>query len=433
MLASKITDILEKAPDGSNPFSFMFQFLLRAEKPRSPEYFRPFLTMVAAVYGLVCICCALIVILPLFQGSEGRARNCWILKRRYLGQHEYPYLILNNGLVIAISYLLTGVLFEFFLSLQLNTLSSESALKVHRFSWIEILKLPSQCAIFIQAFTMLFISASDPSADGLGRYFLPPMVFNTLLIGFPLIAAVSSVFLTAQKARAVEKQDNSYLYLSEVLADAISRWEDGQHILSQEQKDLLQSAYSTYLHDSINKLQSRLRIGLFWSFMGVPSILFYFGGISALIATVYRPVEADIKVGSGYKIQRQESNATTGSSESKDTKIFSGKTSLEESSKLSKGSPRRLSRSLRFLWGHYLLMSVALSFDVTTGLVFYLNPNNFKDVKQAEKFFVTNLSGSVLILLGIIILLVRISTDGKPSKNSDEKPSGRIEQKKCTV
>ncbi|KAI9623931.1 hypothetical protein H4Q26_017077 [Puccinia striiformis f. sp. tritici PST-130] len=220
------------------------------------------------------------------------------------------------------------------------------------FDRIEILKLirlfyqlPGACATFIQAFTMLFISASQHSNITIRKYFIPPAIFNSLVIGFPVFVTVASIFLIAHKAGLIHKQDLSYQTLTKLFTDAIFLWDGGQKILSDSQKDLLKGAYEVFTTDTFLKNQSRILIGLFWAFVDIPSIVLYVGCVCALVTTVYQSITTP------HKLR---------------PKIIDPEESIQGPIVMAKESPRPLARSLRFLWLHYLSMSVALSMDAAT-------------------------------------------------------------------
>ncbi|KNE99717.1 hypothetical protein PSTG_07007 [Puccinia striiformis f. sp. tritici PST-78] len=369
MAKQHIFDLTQNAPEGINPYSLAMQALEKMEKPPFGHVFRSALTAFSLIHAATCLCCVAILVIPFFQGEVGGAQHNWILRRKYLGKHGTPYFILNNGLVIGTSL----------------------------FSWIEILKLPGACATFIQAFTMLFISASQHSNITIRKYFIPPAIFNSLVIGFPVFVTVASIFLIAHKAGLIHKQDLSYQTLTKLFTDAIFLWDGGQKILSDSQKDLLKGAYEVFTTDTFLKNQSRILIGLFWAFVDIPSIVLYVGCVCALVTTVYQSITTP------HKLR---------------PKIIDPEESIQGPIVMAKESPRPLARSLRFLWLHYLSMSVALSMDAATGLFFYLNKNNLKDRRLVATFFITNLSSSIFTLIAIIIMLIRIIGDGKEAQKS---------------
>ncbi|KAA1096030.1 hypothetical protein PGT21_002995 [Puccinia graminis f. sp. tritici] len=402
MTIPRISDMLKKAPEGLNPYSFAIMALENLEKPPSGPIFRSVLTIFACISAAIMLCCLGILVVPFFQGEVGGSQHNWIVKRKYSGSRANPYFILNNGLVIGLSYLFGGILFQCYVALQFNTMDSNR--QTSQFSWIEILKLPGSCATFIQAFTMLFISTSNPSQGGTKRYSIPPGIFNFLLIGFPALTAVASIFLIVHKASLVQKQDVSYNVLINLLTDAAKLWDGGEKILSESRNFLLQATYEVFSLDTFLKNRSRIRIGLFWAFMAIPSILFYVGGVIALVTTVYQPIKTPKKL--------QPANLNPNEIKTVGNEMENGPIIL------GKDGSRKLSRSLKFLWLHYFSMSMALSMDAATSMVFYLNKDNLKDIRLARKFFVTNLSSSIFTLVAMIILLARIIGDGKEAKNS---------------
>ncbi|WAR60106.1 hypothetical protein PtB15_9B43 [Puccinia triticina] len=398
----RIFDIINHAPEGLNPFAFTALALEKIEKPPSGPIVRGALIIFACIQAAIILCCVGMLAIPFLQGGVGVAQSHnWIMRRKFSGSHRFPYLILNNVLVIGLSYLIGGILFECYVVLQFNTMNLNR--QTSQFSWIELMNLPACCATFIQAFTMLFISTSNPSQGGIKRHLLPPPIFNFFLIGFPAITTVVSVCLIVHKATLIRKLDDSYSNLIGLLTDAVSLWDNGLIVLPDSQKDGLQAAYEIFMTDTLRKNKSRIRIGLFWALIDVPSILFYFIGVSTLVTTVYQSnkssqVNATALKSDGLKINHSEKFA-------------------EPPPKLLETSPRPLARSLKFLWFHYLAMSMALSMETVTGLVFYLNKDNLKELRLGVVFFITNLSCTIFILIAMIILLARIIVDGREEKN----------------
>ncbi|POW06203.1 hypothetical protein PSTT_09106, partial [Puccinia striiformis] len=346
MAKQHIFDLTQNAPEGINPYSLAMQALEKMEKPPFGHVFRSALTAFSLIHAATCLCCVAILVIPFFQGEVGGAQHNWILRRKYLGKHGTPYFILNNGLVIGVSYLIEGILFQFYVARQFENMNL--ARQTSLFSWYLIrlfYQLPGACATFIQAFTMLFISASQHSNITIRKYFIPPAIFNSLVIGFPVFVTVASIFLIAHKAGLIHKQDLSYQTLTKLFTDAIFLWDGGQKILSDSQKDLLKGAYEVFTTDTFLKNQSRILIGLFWAFVDIPSIVLYVGCVCALVTTVYQSITTP------HKLR---------------PKIIDPEESLQGPIVMAKESPRPLARSLRFLWLHYLSMSVALSMDAAT-------------------------------------------------------------------
>jgi hypothetical protein len=81
------------------------------------------------------------------------------------------------------------------------------------------------------------------------------------------------MFLIVHKASLVQKQDASYNVLINLLTDAAKLWDGGETVLSESQSFLLQATYEVFSLDTLLKNKSRIRIGLFWAFMDIPSIL----------------------------------------------------------------------------------------------------------------------------------------------------------------
>ncbi|KAA1137166.1 hypothetical protein PGTUg99_007685 [Puccinia graminis f. sp. tritici] len=406
-LPTSIFDIMTNATDGTNPFSYAVLALEKLEKPPSGASLRYGLMAFSGVYAAIMLCCLAILIVPFFQGEVGGAQNNWIVKRKYSASYKSPYFILNNGVVIGASYLLGGTLFQLYVGHQFNTMNSNRSNSP--FSWVEIFKLPFSCATFIQAFTMLFISASNPSQGGSKRYSIPPAVFNFFLIGFPALIVVVSLYLVGYKVVSFQQQDASYNFLINLLADAGNLWDGGNLILADSQKASLQSAYEVFTRHTLQKNESRFRIGILWSVVDIPAIVFYLAGVSALVTTVYQPIKTPKKLETiAYSL---------------DEKIKAPPVQMFGSAPivLKKESPNPLARSLKYLWFHNLAMSIALSMDLGTSMIFYLNNDNLKQLRMAGKFLITNLLSALFILLALVILLARIIGDGEEAKKSAAK------------
>ncbi|KAH9456816.1 hypothetical protein Pst134EA_020728 [Puccinia striiformis f. sp. tritici] len=399
MNSSYLSGIIHNAPAGTNPYSSAVLALQKLEKPISYNIFRYVLALYGSIYAVVCLCCVGILITPFFQGKVGGAKHNWIVKRRYMVEHSTPYLIVNNGLMIGISYLIAGVLFQCYITQQFNTMDTDR--QSFLVSWLDMFKLPGACATYIQAFTMLFISASNPSTGGTRKYFMSPAVFNFLLIGLPVLYSIVAIGLIAHKAILIQKSTISYEILITMLTDVAHLWDGGKKIPTDSQQGLLQAAFEIFMEDSSLKSRSAIRIGMLWAFADVPSILIYIGGVYALVTTAHHPFK---------RFRRESAEALTKAPRPGMFEKSPVKLDTEES--------RPLARSLKFLWLHYLAMSVALVWDLAAGMLFYVNRDNLKDTRLAPIFFIINLGTSGSTLLAIIILLARIVGDGKEPKNA---------------
>ncbi|KNE99716.1 hypothetical protein PSTG_07005 [Puccinia striiformis f. sp. tritici PST-78] len=395
MNSSYLSGIIHNAPAGTNPYSSAVLALQKLEKPISYNIFRYVLALYGSIYAVVCLCCVGILITPFFQGKVGGAKHNWIVKRRYMVEHSTPYLIVNNGLMIGISYLIAGVLFQCYITQQFNTMDTD------RQSFLVSWSLPGACATYIQAFTMLFISASNPSTGGTRKYFMSPAVFNFLLIGLPVLYSIVAIGLIAHKAILIQKSTISYEILITMLTDVAHLWDGGKKIPTDSQQGLLQAAFEIFMEDSSLKSRSAIRIGMLWAFADVPSILIYIGGVYALVTTAHHPFK---------RFRRESAEALTKAPRPGMFEKSPVKLDTEES--------RPLARSLKFMWLHYLAMSVALVWDLAAGMLFYVNRDNLKDTRLAPIFFIINLGTSGSTLLAIIILLARIVGDGKEPKNA---------------
>ncbi|KAI9627775.1 hypothetical protein H4Q26_017214 [Puccinia striiformis f. sp. tritici PST-130] len=399
MNSSYLSGIIHNAPAGTNPYSSAVLALQKLEKPISYNIFRYVLALYGSIYAVVCLCCVGILITPFFQGKVGGAKHNWIVKRRYMVEHSTPYLIVNNGLMIGISYLIAGVLFQCYITQQFNTMDTDR--QSFLVSWLDMFKLPGACATYIQAFTMLFISASNPSTGGTRKYFMSPAVFNFLLIGLPVLYSIVAIGLIAHKAILIQKSTISYEILITMLTDVAHLWDGGKKIPTDSQQGLLQAAFEIFMEDSSLKSRSAIRIGMLWAFADVPSILIYIGGVYALVTTAHHPFK---------RFRRESAEALTKAPRPGMFEKSPVKLDTEES--------RPLARSLKFMWLHYLAMSVALVWDLAAGMLFYVNRDNLKDTRLAPIFFIINLGTSGSTLLAIIILLARIVGDGKEPKNA---------------
>ncbi|KAH9447499.1 hypothetical protein Pst134EB_021516, partial [Puccinia striiformis f. sp. tritici] len=243
--------------------------------------------------------------------------------------------------------------------------------------------------------------ASNPSTGGTRKYFMSPAVFNFLLIGLPVLYSIVAIGLIAHKAILIQKSTISYEILITMLTDVAHLWDGGKKIPTDSQQGLLQAAFEIFMEDSSLKSRSAIRIGMLWAFADVPSILIYIGGVYALVTTAHHPFK---------RFRRESAEALTKAPRPGMFEKSPVKLDTEES--------RPLARSLKFMWLHYLAMSVALVWDLAAGMLFYVNRDNLKDTRLAPIFFIINLGTSGSTLLAIIILLARIVGDGKEPKNA---------------
>ncbi|KAA1137167.1 hypothetical protein PGTUg99_007947 [Puccinia graminis f. sp. tritici] len=379
---SHLFDLFRHAPVGSNPFTFALLDLQNQEKPVSGVLIRYALTGFSGIYAMV---------------------------------YDKPYWIINNGLMIGVSYLISGLMFQGFVAQYLSTMDSPRQTFI--FSWIDVFKLPGSCATYIQAFTMLFISASNPSTRGGDKkYSMSPAVFNCLLIGFPAFITLAEIFLISHKASLFHKHNISFDALIKLLHDAANQWDGGHKIPTDSQKDLLQTAFENVTRDAYLKTQSAIRIGMLWSLTDITPILIYIGGVSALVTTAYQPDRTARKVN------------TMDLDQTPPPEMF-GSAPI----KLDTESSNPLARSLRYLWFHYLAMSSALCWDLAAGMTFYVNREHLNDVRLGPIFLVLNLGTSLSTLVGIIILLARIIGDGKESKTDGNQSNEFIRSRTSSI
>ncbi|KAI7943485.1 hypothetical protein MJO28_011013 [Puccinia striiformis f. sp. tritici] len=415
MNSSYLSGIIHNAPAGTNPYSSAVLALQKLEKPISYNIFRYVLALYGSIYAVVCLCCVGILITPFFQGKVGGAKHNWIVKRRYMVEHSTPYLIVNNGLMIGISYLIAGVLFQCYITQQFNTMDTDR--QSFLVSWLDMFKLPGACATYIQAFTMLFISASNPSTGGTRKYFMSPAVFNFLLIGLPVLYSIVAIGLIAHKAILIQKSTISYEILITMLTDVAHLWDGGKKIPTDSQQGLLQAAFEIFMEDSSLKSRSAIRIGMLWAFADVPSILIYIGGVYALVTTAHHPFK---------RFRRESAEALTKAPRPGMFEKSPVKLDTEESRPLARSLSNYFSLyfgdSSIFLPVPLLTSELHIPFRISVAPLLgdvrgaCLGPRSC--TRLAPIFFIINLGTSGSTLLAIIILLARIVGDGKEPKNA---------------
>ncbi|MBW0478206.1 hypothetical protein O181_017921 [Austropuccinia psidii MF-1] len=417
MSKKKLFDIVEEAPENSNPFSYAAATLLSQLSPRPPAYVLSALTVALSIYVALSICCGAIILLPFFQGPESRARHNWLFKRLYLGEFTTPYFVINNGLFVAGSYLIASIMFEIFIVLNYSAIKSHSRVNMHGFIWIEMRWFPGYCAFFVQALTTLYTRASNPNTGGFGKYCIPPLIFNSILLGFPVIIGALSLFLTARKLEAAQKQAWEFEAIVAMLTKAAREWNDGRQKMTSSQQKLLEAAYSKYLRKTELKLHSIRHIGLFWSVMGIPAIVLYILGVVTLLKSINTRVRDMNQISSVENSQIAELDKF-------------GTESFSSSKILKNNSWSNLGRSFKFLWSHYLAMALTLSYDVALGLGCYLQKEDqFKDPARQAIFFVLNLSGGFFMLIAMLALLARMIIEEKTLKKESEEKNASDHEK----
>ncbi|PLW20827.1 hypothetical protein PCANC_08265 [Puccinia coronata f. sp. avenae] len=411
-----LTDILVHEFNGSqsNPFIILIHNLNAKKNPPVDATQSTTLLLSVVTYNVIILVCLGIIFLPYLQGKGTKNRRHWIVKRRYLDGHRQPYWIPNSGLIVAASHLLGSTLFLVFLGLRYRAF--QTGVPVESFygtAWLELRWFPGYCSFFSQAWSTWFVRASDATVRG-KRSGIHPVAFNLNLIVLPTTALVTALFLVSAQAAAMDAEAVSFKTMMESLILVSHQWYPGQTSFNSPQFLLASTTFASYGVKS-DQLLSRFRTtGLFWTFVAVPTLIFYMFGISTLLRVMYKRFRA-------VKREAVDSDicSTISSSDS-------FRKRLKNTASHQQNMANQLPTSFFYLGVHYTMMSLILCYHIVIGLIFYLSDNTamFQD-KFLGLFMVLSNSGSYLLLAALLVQLLRIMLEGKEQAR---KVSSKIEK-----
>ncbi|EHS63891.1 uncharacterized protein PGTG_20873 [Puccinia graminis f. sp. tritici CRL 75-36-700-3] len=406
-----LADIIVQSSQGPkiNPFVELIRGLDEKQNPPVDDSQTEGLLFSIATYIVVFLVCLAIISLPYLQGAGGHKRRHWVMKPQYLDGHPQPYWILNSGLIVAVSHLFGSTLFLVFLGLRYNAFKSGYAAEsFYGSAWLELRWYPSYCSFFTQAWSTWFVRASDASLKGKSSG-IHPLAFNINLIALPLTAFILALILISAQVASMSAQNNSYKDLISSLTVMSLQWHPGQNYLSSPLFHTASIQFLDYGTKSVHLLARFRTTGLFWTFMAVPTLIFYVIGISTLLRVMYKRFRA---------VKGESEHESTVSSFDSFPKRLMANRKRNKSSKLR--------NSFIYLGVHYTMMSLTLFYHIIIGLIFYFSDDVAMVNKSwLELFMVLSNSGSYLLLLALMVQLLRIISEGREQAGMVSKKSGR--------
>ncbi|WAQ91279.1 hypothetical protein PtA15_14A161 [Puccinia triticina] len=387
----------------SNPFLSLMRGLDRRQNPPVDASQARELLVSIATYIIIFLVCVTIICLPYLQGAGGHRRRHWIIKRQYLDGHSQPYWIPNSGLIVAGCHLVGSTFFLVFLGLRYHDFKSGYVADAfYGSAWsvlfllqqmLELRWYPSYWSFFTQAWSTWFVRASEASLKG-KKNGIHPLVFNANLIVFPTTALISALVLISAQVASMSAQVDSYKTLIASLHQLSLHWQQGQNTLGSPQFRTASAQFTEYSIKSSYMLARFRDTGLFWSFMAIPTLIFYVFGISTLLRVMYKRFHA---------VKSQSDQESTISSTGSFVKRLLKNHNQNKSSKLR--------TSFIYLGVHYVMMTLTLVYHIFVGLIFYLSGE--AAMPWLELFMLLANSGSYFLLGALIVQLLRIISEGR--------------------
>ncbi|KAH9455229.1 hypothetical protein Pst134EA_022700 [Puccinia striiformis f. sp. tritici] len=400
----KILTISTDQDRNMNPYIGLIRTLKEKQNPPVDDSQSRGLLITVVAYNFIFLVCVAIICLPYLQGVDGHKRRHWIIKRQFLDAHRQPYWILNSGLIVAVSHILGSTIFLVYLGLRYQAFQSGYASEsFYGSAWLELRWFPSYCSFFTQAWSTWFVRASEASLKG-KKSWIHPIAFNLNLIGLPMTALVLALILISAQVSSMSAQHESFRVLISSLTLCSLQWQQGQKLSD------FALFNSTSVHFNEYALKSTLLIhrfrttGLFWTFMAVPTFIFYVFGISTLLRVMYKRFQA---------VQDQsEEHSSSGKPQSPTWSSSSfGKRFLANHRK---NKSNHLRTSFIYLGVHYVMMSATLLYHIITGLIFYFSNDEAMTNKHwLELFMGLSNSGSYFLLAALVVQLLRIISEGR--------------------
>lgn len=383
-----------------NPFPPVINFLIDKLDPREQEDLASGLLVSVVTYSIIALVCISIIFLPYFQGLGGHKRRIWFVRLKYLEGYRYPYWVLNSGLVVAVSHLVGSSLFFVFLGLRYHALKTGyMSVTLHESAWLELRWFPSYCSFFTQSWSTLFVWASNASLKGAGNRGLHPIIFNTNLVALPVLVFIFAMVIISGQVKAINTQTEDYQALLECLKLNSLEWEAGKRSFTTSNFKAAAGAYALFVRKSEEALYRIRLTGLFWTLMGVPTIIIYIFGVSTLLRVIKKRSEA-------VNDELEDTNASS------QVNLWGKEAVATPPKKLSK-----LRSSFIYLGIHYLSMSITLLYHIITGLIYFpAEAKTFMNKEFQGLFLTLSNSGSYLLLTALVVQLLRIVCEGREQK-----------------
>ncbi|KAH9814924.1 hypothetical protein DFH28DRAFT_1107866 [Melampsora americana] len=402
----QLKQLLHSAPPYSNPYAFASKVLQHDDNPPAPSYTFPIIVFFGVVYALIIICCLVILALPFFQGSANRHKHLWILKRSYTHRSSTPYLIFNNGLVLAITQLAASLFFTVYISFLYKSFkSAEFGKDVNGLAWAEIRWLPGYYGYFVQAWTAFHTWQHQSSSQRKSRTALSsgihPQIFNGVLIFVPVLVTVVAIFMTVLQSIAVHQSIKTSEYFYEALGAASSLWDTGYRNLTSVEQSVLEQQFLKYQLGGSEALQRTRENVIFWNVSGLPTLVFYIISVWGLL-NVIKGILKEVNQSTDSVVLSDESGIQNYTPDCKST--LSVKCQVNSTMK----------RNHTFLAWHYSVLAITLLFDTAVGA--YFTAQDSVQVRKATSRSISvlgSLGGSVPMLVAMLILLFHMATELK--------------------
>ncbi|MBW0504282.1 hypothetical protein O181_043997, partial [Austropuccinia psidii MF-1] len=412
-----ISNLIAKAPNNTNPFNFALELIYSQQNPTHQSFFTTTLLCAGANYLLISLTCLAIMALPWLQLSGAQTSKHWIFSRRYLGNYSTPYWVPNTGFIVAACQLLGSIMFEIYIFLSYRSLKDGRGDTTSRdFPWVEMRWYAPLVGFFVQAWSTLYIRASEEYIEGANRrhLLLHPIFFNTVLASLPTTMLCFSIyFITSQTLQSL-KLTQTYQVLIQSLKFASDSWDSGHKALDLDTFSTLDSNYSNFLLSTARTIFKTRQTGLFWTTMGIPIVIFYVFGASTLIRKL-------------KKCHQVLTQASTGSSTNSDILKMQTKPNLPAQAHIMSSASQKLKNFYTYLGLHYILMTLTISYDVILGLFYFLQSDeDMGNPVNRARVGVLSLSASVLLLISLLVQLVRVLLEGRHMERTEGKSATDI-------
>ncbi|PLW20822.1 hypothetical protein PCANC_08409 [Puccinia coronata f. sp. avenae] len=214
-----------------NPYIRLLEQIDRVTFPEYTGPVRKVLIAFGSIHAATVLVCIAVMLIPLRRGPEARKKFTWILRKKYVPYISTPYHVMNSGLIIVVSQLLSSLIFVTYIIIDYYSLNSTSfVLRACLHVCWELCLLPGYFGLHVTAFCSLYTYLCSPRySSKRRRVFSHPVFLNILFYGLPIITTLQTAGWSVALALAVRNQAFSYNKLAAHLRYGASYWKPGQN------------------------------------------------------------------------------------------------------------------------------------------------------------------------------------------------------------
>ncbi|KAI7945717.1 hypothetical protein MJO29_012105 [Puccinia striiformis f. sp. tritici] len=272
-----------------NPYSKLLDHVNRVTFPEYTGPVRKVLIAFGCIHAFTVLVCVSVMLIPLRRSPDARKKFTWLLRKKYIHSISTPYHVMNSGLIVVASQLISSLVFVTYIILDYYSLNSTSfTLRACLHVCWELCLLPGYFGFHVTAFGSLYTCLCSPRYSTKRRRLIShPFFLNLLFYGLPVIVTIQTVAWSVVLVLGVVAEGEAYSALASHLEYGASYWQPGQGLTNPVRRRAV-FLLANYVEKGKNFSSCWVWSSRTWSAIGILLAMFYALNVANLLYVLRR-------------------------------------------------------------------------------------------------------------------------------------------------